>query len=445
MPNKKLSHHIQDIFTQAIASALPTTIISHNLTLDNTSILLAGQKIYNLNQFQHIVVLGAGKASALMAKNLENILQTYLTEGIIITKYNHTCNLKKTTLIEAGHPIPDHNSLEGGKLIVETIQRYKNTNTLFIFLLSGGASSLMVLPEPPLTLEDKQLINSLLLSSGANIYEINTIRKHLSQLKGGKLAKLAHPNPILTLVISDVIGDDLSVIGSGPTYPDSSTWQDCLTILQKYKLWERLPNHLQNFFSQGIKGQIADTPKKNDSYFNSVKNIILASNRQVLRAAATRAQQLGYTPLILTSSLQGEAKEAAKFLASIAREITTSGHPLKPPCCIISGGETTVNMGDSQGKGGRNQELALAFALELDPGPNVCFLSAGTDGTDGPTDAAGAIITSETLKLAKAKGLNPEIFLLNHDSYNFFKPIGGLFITGPTFTNVMDVQIILCS
>ncbi|WP_456325639.1 glycerate kinase type-2 family protein [Desulfonauticus submarinus] len=443
MPNqKKMKKHLLEIFHTGLEAVKPTTIIPSSINF-NYPLLKIEQQTFDLSLFKHIVVLGAGKASALMAQSLENILEGFITKGLISTKYGHSCNLKKIEIIEAGHPVPDQNSLLAGQKILKLINQYRSKHTLFIFLLSGGASSLMVLPQENISLKEKQLITSLLLESGANINEINAIRKHLSAIKGGHLAKAIYPSTLVSLIISDVIGDKLDVIGSGPTTADFSTWQDCASILDKYSLWDKLSSSLKSYFQEALKGHLSETPKSTDKCFQKVKNIILASNLKALLKANHKAKQLGYKTIILTSSLQGEAKEAGKFLASIAKETLKSNHPLAPPCCLLCGGETTVHLTQKHGKGGRNQELALAFALEIQNLDHLYLLSAGTDGTDGPTDAAGAIVDGTTIPYASQKNIDGKKFLELHDSYNFFKAINTLLITGPTFTNVMDMQIII--
>ncbi len=309
----------------------------------------------------------------------------------------------------------------------------------------GRASALLPLPAEGISLADKQATTEALLACGADIHEMNTIRKHLSAIKGGQLARMAWPATVITLVLSDVIGDDLDVIGSGPSVPDRSTFAQALDIVQRYGLLRRVPKPVLARLKRGAAGAVQETPKPGDAAFNSVRNVIVGSNRAALDAAAVAARSLGYRTLVLSSSMEGETRDVAGVHAAIAREIRASGRPLKPPACIISGGETTVTMRRGDGLGGRNQEFALAAARGIAGMENVVVLSLGTDGTDGPTDAAGAIADGRTVARASEIGMSAAETLARHDSYHFFEPLGDLIRTGPTGTNVMDVHIVLAS
>jgi hydroxypyruvate reductase len=309
-------------------------------------------------------------------------------------------------------------------------------------LISGGGSALLVAPAEGVTLEDKQEVTQLLLACGADIHEINTVRKHLSRAKGGWLARFAHPATVVTLILSDVIGDDLNVIGSGPTVPDPGTFADAQAVFKKYEIWQRVPSSVRDRFQKGLKGDLADTPKAGDDAFQRCYAELVGTNIQALIAASQEAERQGYRPLILSSSVEGEAREVVKVLAAIAKEIRSSGNPLAPPACILCGGETTVTL-QGDGKGGRNQEFALASALIIAGMENVVVLSGGTDGTDGPTDAAGAIADGTTVERARAKGLDPFDYLQRNDSYHLLQSLADLVITGPTRTNVMDVYMVL--
>ena len=302
--------------------------------------------------------------------------------------------------------------------------RALNANDLLLCAISGGASALLPAPLQGLTLEDKQTMTDLLLRAGANITELNTVRKHLSRLKGGQLAALAYPATVWSLILSDVIGDDLEVIGSGLTVPDSTTVEDAIGVLKRFGV--PVPNHL------------SETPKPRDPVFKHITNVVVASNRIALSAASNEAKKLGYRPLILSSSIQGEAREVARVHAQILREMRSSGNPVKAPACVLSGGENTVSVRGG-GKGGRNQEFVLAGAADIAGLRNVLMLSAGTDGTDGPTDAAGAVATGTTLS-RKADAYR---YLTQNDSYSYFDALGDLIKTGPTGTNVMDVHLLL--
>ena len=420
------------ILRAALAAADPAAAVARHLSVKDGT-LAAGRQRYRLDQFENIFVIGAGKASAAMARAVERLLGPRITGGVINVKYGDGGKLRRIELNPCGHPIPDENGMRGAERIAE-LARNAGPRDLLISLISGGASALLPLPAPPVTLEHKQRLTQMLLECGANIHEINCVRKHLSQIKGGQLARLAYPAAVLTLILSDVIGDDLDVIGSGPTVPDRSTFAEAAAILQKYNLWKKAPREIVT----RIRRAETETPKPGDPAFTRVQNLIVGSNRLAVDAAARQARQLGYRTLILSSYIQGETREIAKMHAAIAKEIVASGHPVRPPACIISGGETTVTI-RGKGLGGRNQEFALAAAIEIDGLKGVTILSAGTDGTDGPTDAAGALATGDTVRG------NPDAqkYLSENDSYRYFESLGDLIKTGPTGTNVMDIRVIL--
>jgi hydroxypyruvate reductase len=298
------------------------------------------------------------------------------------------------------------------------------------------------MPVEGITLDEKMAATNLLLKSGVSIQEMNTVRKHLSQVKGGQLARLAHPATLISLILSDVVGDPLDVIASGPTVGDPTTFQECHEVLNRYALHDKLPASVKSHLEAGREGRIPETPKPDEALFSRTLSILVGTNMQALKAAAKQAEKLGYTSLILSSLIEGDTTEAARFHAALAREIVMSGHPVRPPACLISGGETTVVV-RGQGKGGRNQHFALEAALEIEGLQGVCLLCGGTDGTDGPTDAAGAVVDGDTVARALAKKLNPSEFLAENDSYHFFQHLGDLLITGPTNTNVMDLRLVL--
>ncbi len=403
--------------------------------------LITGEAKYNLDKLNKIFIIGAGKAGAPMASALEDILGERITEGIVNVKYGHVNPLKHVKLIEAGHPVPDKNGQAGASAILNLATRAKKDD-LVICLVSGGGSALLPLPVPGLVLKDKQNTIKKLISCGATIHEINSIRKHTSLLKGGGLAKAVFPANLLTLILSDVVGDNLDVIASGPTVCDSSTFKDCLRIISKYGIEDKLPAKVVKHMIDGADGKIPETPKAGDAVFERTKNLVIGSNIEAVKSAKQKAESLKYNTLVLSSMIEGNTKDAAHFHCAIAKEIVKTGIPLSRPACIISGGETTVNV-TGKGFGGRNQEFALDAALEIAGLENTVVLSGGTDGTDGPTDAAGAFADSETLKRAYALGMDPFRFLSDNDSYNFFKRLGDLFITGPTNTNVMDLRIVI--
>jgi len=428
------------IFQAGVKAVDPAQAIKNHIKLEENR-LTVGEKTYNLSGFDRISVVGTGKASAAMARGVEEILGKRLNSGLVITKYGHALPLGKVQVIEAGHPVPDEAGIQGARQIVHFLEQ-RNEKDLVFFLISGGGSALLPLPVGELTLEDKQIVTKILLSVGANIHEINTLRKHLSQVKGGRLAKVAYPASLISLVLSDVIGDDLGSIASGPTVPDHTTFADCLDILDKYQITDRLPSVVVDILNKGIRGEIEETPKPGDSIFDRAQNLIIGSNILAVKAAVKRAEELGYNTLILSTFIEGETRDVARMHAAIAKEILNSGNPVKRPACVISGGETTVTI-RGRGKGGRNQEFSLAAALDIHGLGNIVVFSAGTDGTDGPTDAAGAIADGMTVSRARKLRLNPDQYLRENDSYHFFEALNDLIITGPTYTNVMDLRIVL--
>jgi glycerate 2-kinase len=372
-----------------------------------------------------------------MAKALEDILGDMLASGWIIVKYGYGMPLQRTHVAEAGHPIPDEAGLKATEELLSQLRECTEED-LVICAFSGGGSALLPAPIPPFTLEQKQECTRLLLECGATIDEINTIRKHLSRSKGGQLVKEAYPATIISLVLSDVVGDRLDVIASGPTVPDESTYHDCMGIAEKHDLVQEFPKGVVEHFKGGIAGVVPETPKEGDPVFSKVQNLIVGNNRECLLAAREKATSLGYTTLVLSSQIEGEAREVAHVLAAIGKEIRQAGLPVSSPACILAGGETTVTI-HGKGKGGRNQELALACAIAIDGWEGISMLSAGTDGTDGPTDAAGAIVDGTTCRKARELGLDPHAFLMANDSYSLFESLGDLLKTGPTRTNVMDI------
>jgi hydroxypyruvate reductase len=349
--------------------------------------------------------------------------------------------LKRIELHECGHPVPDAAGVEGSRRIA-ALAAEAGKEDLVIVLISGGASALMPLPSEPIELEEKQETTRLLLACGATIQEINAVRKHISAIKGGQLARLAAPAMVVALMLSDVIGDALDVIGSGPTVPDASTFQSAWQVIEKYELQDRIPGVVRHRLEAGLLGEIGETPKPGDTCFRRVQNVIVGSNRLAVDAAARAAHERGYRPVVLSTLIEGETREIASMHAAILKEVIASGRPARPPVCFISGGETTVTL-RGEGLGGRNQEFALACALALDGTPGAAALSGGTDGTDGPTDAAGAIADGRTVERAGKLGLDAAAFLARNDSYHFFDPLGDLIRTGPTGTNVMDIRLLL--
>ena len=440
-PEARLRKNALAIFRAALEAADPLQAVLRHLRVSGDT-LVAGGRRYNLCAFENVWVIGAGKAGAAMAQAIERLLGRRVRGGLINVKDGHGAKPRRIELNECGHPVPDERGVDGARRIAE-IARAAGERDLLIALISGGASALLPYPAPKVTLADKQATTKLLLACGATIHEINAVRKHISAIKGGQLARLAYPATLIALLLSDVIGDNLDVIGSGPTAPDASTFADALAVLGKYAVLDRVPAAVRERLESGARGEIAETPKPADPAFQRARNLVVGSNRLAVAAAAEKARAVGYRPLVLSTTIEGETREVARVHAAMAREVLTSGRPVRPPACLISGGETTVTIrGD--GLGGRNQEFVLAAAVEITALPGVVVLSGGTDGSDGPTDAAGAIADGQTLARAARLGLDPAAHLARNDSYRFFDPLGDLIRTGPTGTNVMDVRLVLC-
>jgi glycerate 2-kinase len=424
----------------AVNSVDPKQIIRSRLELKNST-LKVDQYSFDLRKFKHVYVVGGGKASGSMATALEQILESRITCGLVNVPKNDVNKTKIICLHEASHPIPDESGVEGARRMLEIAEEAEKDD-LVICLISGGGSSLMPLPRGRISIADKKTLTDALLKCGATINEINTVRKHISNFKGGWLAKKAYPATILNLILSDVVGDPLDFIASGPTVPDSTTFSDAINVLRKYRLWDITSSTIRKVLVGGEKGTIPETPKANDEAFKKVYNMIVGNNRSASLAASEYLRAAGLNTLLLTATLEGEAKQAGIMLASIAREVSASANPIPKPAGIIAGGETTVIV-TGKGLGGRNQEIPLAASLKLGGLDGVVVASLTTDGVDGPTDAAGAIADGRTLVRATKAGLNPERFLAENDSYHFFSKLGDLIFTGPTGTNVNDVSVII--
>ena len=436
----KMRNDAVRIFNKGLEAVEPCSAVKRCCRREGDNLFIGNRK-YDLSGIKNIFVTGAGKATAPMAAAIEDILGDKITRGIINVKYGHTANLNCIGLIEAGHPVPDKNGMQGAGEILNLVKG-TSKNDLVFCLISGGGSALLVLPAEGITLKDKQDTIKILLSCSATIHEINAIRKHTSGIKGGRLTKAAYPGNMVSLILSDVVGDDLDVIASGPGVPDPSTFEECMEIFEKYKITNNIPKSVVSHIRKGASGKVPETPKEGDQVFKNTYNLIIASNMEAINAAKQESKKLGYTTLVLSSMIEGETRDVAKVHTAIAKEILKTGNPIPPPACILSGGETTVNITGS-GLGGRNQEFVLAAAIDIAERKNIVVLSGGTDGGDGPTDAAGAIADTNTFKRAENMDLNPLNFLLNNDSYHFFKQLDDLLITGPTNTNVMDLRIML--
>jgi glycerate 2-kinase len=436
----RLREHAVTIFQSGLRAVAPGDGIKQHCQRNGNCLTVAGTN-YQLDQFETIYVIGAGKAGAAMAEAIEDLLGEQITSGLVTVKYGHLAQLNRVTLQEAGHPVPDRNGLLGAQKIFQLVSS-ANEKSLIICLISGGGSALLPLPAEGITLEDKQKTTKLLLSCGATIHEINTIRKHLSGIKGGGLARAAYPATLITLILSDVIGDDLDSIASGPCVPDPDTFENCQAILQKYEIESHVPASVSRHIAAGIAGRVAETTKAGQEFFLKTQNVIIGSNFKALMAAKEKAERLGYNTLFISSMIEGETRDVAIVHMAIAQNIRLHKLPVQRPACLLSGGETTVSL-KGTGKGGRNQEFVLAAALKSAGFDRLLILSAGTDGSDGPTDAAGAFADETTLARAVAAGLNPQRYLKDNDSYHFFESLGDLYKTGPTHTNVMDLRVIL--
>jgi hydroxypyruvate reductase len=431
----------RDIFNYALQAVHPARLIRKKVSLEGT-MLRVGKRRYDLDRYDRILVVGIGKASAPMAQALEKVLRKRITKGLVVVKYGHALPLKRIRVLEAGHPFPDRMSRVAAEELLDLVSGL-NQRDLVFSLLSGGGSALLCLPPEGITLRDFVSLTRRLLSSGADIKEINTLRKHLSLIHGGRLARAMYPATLISLILSDVVGDPLDMISSGPTVPNGSTFRDALEVIGKHGLNKGLPRSVYSYLHKGVKGEVPENPKEGDHCFSSSYTVLLGNNNAALKAAGERARTLGFNTLILSSSITGEAREVANVFTSMAKEVCRSGRPIQRPACLLAGGETTVTL-RGRGKGGRNQEFALASALELAGWDGVVILSGGTDGTDGPTDVAGAVVDGYTCKRAEKRfKIDAKDYLQKNNSYSFFRRSGGHLVTGPTLTNVMDIMLAL--
>ena len=448
-----LTADAETIFRAALERVDPVPMMKRVLRLDGNVLRLETELSsarFDLSTFDRVVVTGMGKATARMALGLEEILGDRIADGLISVKAGHVETLRRVRLIEASHPVPDESSSRAA----EEIRAFADAcdeRTFVITLISGGGSALLCAPacgadgRPLISLDEKKDVTRALLACGATIHEINSVRKHLSRIKGGRLARAYAPATSLNLMLSDVVGDDLDVIASGPTVPDPTTFGDALAVIRRYDVADRIPTAALRALEAGAAGLHEETAKPGDPAFERTTNVLIGTNHQALLAAETKARELGYATLVLTSRLTGEAREAALALLGIGEDIAISGFPLRPPACVIAGGETTVTL-RGKGKGGRNQEMALAFLAALPrsrAAGNIVLLAASTDGNDGPTDAAGAFASLEIAERARALGLDVSSTLAANDSYHFHERAGSLLRTGPTNTNVSDVAILI--
>lgn len=429
------------IFRAGLRAADPRAAVLRAVRTSGDGTLSVAGVSYDPGRFRRILIVGGGKAGAPMAKALEDLLGPRIAKGVVVTKYGHELPLDRVILREAAHPVPDAAGRAGAEEILSVLRGAGEEDLVFC-LLSGGGSALLPLPATGVSLEDKQGTTRELLACGASIHEINAVRKHLSGIKGGRLAGAAHPATLISLILSDVIGDDLDTIASGPTVPDRSTFTECVEILEKYGISAKIPPRALERLRRGVRGEVPETPKEDDPAFRRTQAVIVGSAGLSLAAAREEALRMGYGTLILSSVMEGETRDVARVHGAIGKEVVRTGNPVPRPACLLSGGETTVTL-RGNGLGGRNTEFVLAAAIEIAGLPGITVFSAGTDGTDGPTDAAGAVADGTTLDRARERGLSPSEFLRNNDSYRFFEALGDLVVTGPTLTNVMDLRIVL--
>ena len=435
----KLRKAAGEIFQAALDAANPRIAIHRHVRREGENLLVDGA-VYDLGPGR-VVVVGAGKACAAMAAAVEEVLGDRIRDGVVVVKDGYALPLRRIRVTQAGHPVPDARGAEGTSAILGLLTETRPED-LVIVLISGGGSALLPAPVAGIDLIEKQAMTRALLACGATIEEINAVRKHCSRIKGGQLARALFPARSLTLILSDVIGDPLDAIASGPTVPDTTTYGEALEVLRRYRVEDRIPVSILRHLERGARGEIPETPKAGDPCFATAHHCIVGNNFQSLLAARDRAARLGFQALLLTTALKGESREVAKVLAALLLEMRRSGHPLSPPACLLLGGETTVTV-RGNGKGGRSQELVLAGAIAIAGGRDLVIWSAGTDGTDGPTDAAGAVADGDTWARAKEVGLDPLRALEENDAYHFFEGLGDLIKTGPTLTNVMDVILLL--
>jgi glycerate 2-kinase len=432
---------VESVLRAALLAVEPGRTVRRALTIDAAGLHVGGRS-YPLDWFRRVLVVGAGKASAPMAAAVEDIVGDLVPlEGSVTVRYGHSAPTRRVTIREASHPVPDAAGVEATRAIVDLLDR-TDERDLVVCVVSGGGSALLTLPADGISLEDLKQTTDALLRSGATINQVNVVRKHLDAVKGGGLARMAAPSLVLTLILSDVVGNPLDSIASGPTVPDTSTFADAAAVFDRYELWSRVPASVAGRVREGAAGRLDETPKPGDPIFERTQTIVVGSNVRACEAARTTAEALGLRSLVLSTFVEGEAREVGRVLAGVLREVDASGQPLARPCCIVAGGETTVTV-RGQGRGGRNQELALSAAFALRGLEDVVLASIGTDGNDGPTDAAGAFVDGQTLERAAGLNLDPARYLAENDSYTFFDRMGDLIRTGPTNTNVNDLYLLM--
>jgi hydroxypyruvate reductase len=438
-----LKQDLQAIQERALEAVNPGNAVARHMQRIGQRLHIDSQW-WDLADYDRVILLAVGKAALPMAQQAFDILDQVKIDGCVVTKYCHAdeITLPPTLYVyETGHPIPDESGIKASQYIISILQD-TTARDLVLLLLSGGGSALLPAPVPGLTLEDLQVTTDALLRVGAIINEVNAVRKHISALKGGQLARLASPAPLIALILSDVVGDPLDVIASGPTAPDPTSYNTALSIINRYNIKDTVPLAVMEHLKIGAMGRVPETPKPYDPVFSNVTNIIVGSNALATRAAIDEATALGYNAFLLSTYIEGEAREVGKIAGAIAKGIRYGTGPVSPPACVVWGGETTVTV-RGQGKGGRNQELALSAALSLEGLPDVLLLALATDGTDGPTDAAGAVVDGETISIARSRGWDVYQAFSDNNSFPLLDDIGALLRIGPTGTNVNDVMVLL--
>ena len=441
---RSLKREARAIFRAGLNAVHAGEAVYHYMKIEKErgqEFLVCGKQRISLSETERILVLGAGKASSQMARAVERRLGNRVDGGAVVTQYGYAERCKHIEILEAAHPVPDISGLEASRKI-EKLAVSARKKDLVMFLLSGGGSALMPAPAPGISLEDKQSATNSLLRAGAPIEVLNCVRKHLSELKGGNLARKVFPARMIALLISDVIGDPLDVIGSGPATGDSTTFLQAKAYLQRYGVFPNMPEAIKNRIAAGCRGEIPDTPAPGDKTFRRVRHHVVANNKIALRAAYEKAKSMGYNVKVQAHSLSGEASEAGKFIAKDAKRVLGNSRKKHSFQCLLYGGETTVRV-LGNGVGGRCQELALSFAIEIRGHKNICLLAAGTDGRDGPTEAAGGIVDGGTVKTAQNQGLDPNAHLRDNNSHDFLRRLSACVYTGPSGTNVMDLVILL--
>lgn len=431
--------HALEIFKEALEAVNPKKCVLEHVNLKGNVLNIDGKE-YDLKKYRSIFVIAFGKAASSMGNALQEVLGERITGGIVVSNTRPRFVFSKMKFYLSSHPIPDERSINAAREVMRLFE-HAGEKDLVIFLISGGGSALLALPSQGISIEDKRKVTELLLRAGVDTYGLNAVRKHISQMKGGGLLKKALPAQVITLILSDVVGDRLDAIASGPTVPDPTTFEDAWRVIEELRLEHRIPPQVVIHLEEGRNGNIPETLKREKFDSDTVQTVIVGNNLKSLVAAERKAGELGYNTILLSSQIKGESREVAKVIAAIALDIERFDIPVKKPACLIFGGETTVTViGD--GKGGRNTETSLTFSMEI-MGHKILGLFCGTDGIDGPTDAAGAICDGLTRLRARKIKLSARESLIQNDSYSFFDKLGDLIKTGPTGTNVMDIGVVI--